>query len=184
MGKEELDAVLGGAPPSPEDLARLPLLDGVVNESMRLLPAIVHLLFKRPDAPIQLGEHRLPAGATIILSPLITHRDPAVFPDPLGFDPLRWQGPAPGPYAWMPFGAGPRTCVGASLSSYILRVQLAMILQRVRPELVAGTRVDLMVRAANLLFRGPVPVRLRPWAGARAGVERLDGDVRRLVRLG
>ncbi|MCK6503531.1 cytochrome P450 [Myxococcota bacterium] len=180
---EELDAALRGADPTPEDLHRLPLLDGVLQEAMRLLPPIVHLLFRRPQAPCALGPHEVPAGSTLILSPLVTHRDPQVFPDPLRFDPLRWQGAGPGPYAYLPFGAGPRTCLGAGLSQAILRLQLAQILQRFRPEVVPGARVDLAVRAANLVSRGPLPMRLVPRARARTTVEPIGGDIHRLVRL-
>lgn len=180
---EELDATLGGAPPTPATLGRLPLLDRVVNESMRLLPAIVHLLPRRPVADARLGDHLVPAGSTVLLSPLVTHRDPEVFPDPMRFDPGRWGTLTPSPYAWLPFGAGPRTCLGAGFASHILRVQLAMILQHHRPVLLPGTRVDLAVRAANLTLRSPLPLRLLPRADALTTVEPVSGNVRRLVRL-
>jgi len=180
---EEIDRVLGGEPPTPAAMAQLPLLDGVLQESMRVFPAIVHLLFRQPNAERRLGAHVIPAGAVIILSPLVTHRDPEVFPDPLRFDPSRWQAGGPGPYAYLPFGAGPRTCLGAALASYILRAQLVRILQRYRPVVAPHTRVDLVVRAANLATRGPLPIRLVPRSAASSRPEPVTGDLRRLVRL-
>lgn len=178
---DELDATLGGAEPTPD--TRLPLLDGVLNETMRLLPPIAHLLFRRPAEAMPLGAHVLPAGATLVLSPLVTHREPEVFPEPLRFDPGRWTGAAPGPYAYLPYGAGPRTCLGAGLASSILRVQLALILRGHRPVLAGPTRVDLTVRAANLVVDGALPMRLVPRGEAPRAVERVDGSIRRLVAL-
>lgn len=180
---DELDGALGGQAPTHEDLGRLPLLDGVVHETMRLLPPIVHLLFRRPDAPVQLGDHALPAGATVILSPLISHRDPTAFPEPLRFRPHRWVGARFDPYAFIPFGAGPRTCIGAGLAGAIVRIQLAMILQRRRPEMVGPLALDLRVRAANLLTLGPLPLRLPPRSAPNRAPAPLGGVIRRLVEL-
>lgn len=180
---DELDAALRGAPPSPDDLSRLPLLDAVVNESMRVLPPIVHLLFRQPAEPRSLGPYTVPPGAKVVLSPLVTHRDPEVFPDPLRFDPARWSASPPGPYAYMPFGAGPRLCVGAVFAGQVLRAQLATILQHHRPVVLPGTRVDLAVRAANLGTRAPLPLRLVPRREALRPPEPVRGDVRALVRL-
>jgi cytochrome P450 len=179
----EVDAVLRGAPPTADDLTRLPLLDAVVNESMRLLPAIVHLLFRQPTADRRLGPYRLPAGSLVILSPLVTHRDPDVFPDPLRFHPGRWSTIDPGPYEYLPYGAGPRMCIGSVLAAHMMRTQLAMILQRYRPTLEPGVRVDCQVRAATLGARAPVPLRFVDRRAPLRAPESVQGTIRDLVRL-
>lgn len=177
----ELDAVLRGAPPTGDDLARLPLLDAVIDESMRVLPAIVISLFRQPVTERRLGPYVLPAGSLVVLSPLVTHRDPDVFPEPLRFRPQRWAAIKPGPYEYMPYGAGPRMCMGAVFAAHLLRTQLAMILQRFRPVLQSGTRIDTQVRAANLGTRAAVPLRLVDRRGAISRPGGVRGSICELV---
>ena len=83
----EIDAVLGARPPELADAAAMPVLDRVIKESQRLLPATPFLFIRRSTAGFRLGDHALPEGASIILSPLVTHRLPSVFEEPLRFRP-------------------------------------------------------------------------------------------------
>jgi cytochrome P450 len=158
--QSELDRVLSGADPTEDDLLRLPLLNAIVNESLRLLPAIAHLIFRRPTTPIRLGPHALPKEGLVVLSPFVTHRHPDLFPNPARFQPERWNQIKPGPYEYMPFGAGPRMCIGAGFAAQVLRVQLATILRRFHPQLPPNVRIDYQVRAANLGTKTPIPLRL------------------------
>lgn len=158
--QSELDSVLSNADPTEDDLSRLPLLDAIVNESLRLLPAIAHLIFRRPRTATRLGPHILPNAGLIVLSPFVTHRHPELFPNPARFQPERWKHTKPGPYEFMPFGAGPRMCIGAGFAAQVVRVQLATILQRFYPQLPPNVRIDYQVRAANLGAKGPIPMRL------------------------
>lgn len=158
--QSEIDSVLRGAAPTEDDVSRLPLLDAVVHETMRLLPAIVHLMFRRSTSQTYLGPYALPQGAVVVVSPFVAHRQPDLFPNPRQFQPERWSHIKPGPYEYMPFGAGPRMCLGAAFAAQVLRLQLAMILQRFRPVLPAGVRIDYQVRAANLGAKAAIPLRL------------------------
>ena len=86
----ELDAALRGAPPTVDDLARLPLLDAVVKESMRILPPVpLHPRIVGEDH--ELGGHFFPAGSELFLSIFHMHHDPRTFPRPRSFDPRRWE---------------------------------------------------------------------------------------------
>lgn len=154
----EIDSVLHGDDPSESVIADMPWLDAVVNESMRLLPAIAHMMFRRSTCAARIGSYEIKEGSVIVVSPFATHRDPEVFPSPQRFDPERWSRITPGPYEYMPFGAGPRMCIGANFSAMVLRLQLAMMLQRFRPVLPKNTRIDYLVRAANLGAKDPIPL--------------------------
>ena len=107
----ELAAVLGGRLPTPADLPRLPYTERVVLEVLRLYPA-AYMLGRQAVAPCDLGGYRLPAGATLLMSPWVMHRDPRWFADPDRFHPDRWaDGLAKRlpHFAYFPFGGGPRS---------------------------------------------------------------------------
>jgi cytochrome P450 len=181
--EEELRSALHGAAPSLDQVAGLPLLDAVVKESMRLLPAVAFLFFRRAQEPISLGGLELPAGATFLISPVVAHRDPALFPDPLEFRPERWRGLDPSPYQYFPFGAGPRMCIGAPFATQSIRILLATMLQRFRFEPVPGTRVDRMVRGITMGPKRAVPMRVRLPEGPPSPAVSLSGDLHELVKL-
>ncbi|HMV66962.1 MAG TPA: cytochrome P450, partial [Myxococcota bacterium] len=167
---DALDAELARLPGPPEvgDLAALPVLDGVLKESMRLLPATPFLFIRQADGGAEIGGHALPPGAWLLLSPLITHRDPDRFPDPLAFRPARWEGLAPTPHEYLPFGAGPRMCLGAGFAAQTLRLVLPMILRDWRPELPpAGVRVDLRTQGITMGPAPALPATLRRPGGPR-----------------
>ncbi|HET7544194.1 MAG TPA: cytochrome P450 [Polyangiaceae bacterium] len=138
---DELAGKLRGGAPSFEDLAELPLLDRVVKESLRLCPpaALNHRIAARDS---ELGEYRIPAGTEILSSIYHTHRMPELYPDPLRFRPERWHDADPGPYGYNPFSAGPRMCIGATFAWFEIKIVLALLLQRVRLELVPNQRID------------------------------------------
>ncbi|MCI0482974.1 MAG: cytochrome P450, partial [candidate division NC10 bacterium] len=78
----------------------------------------------------------------VIYSQYMTHHLPELYPNPERFDPDRWLSTEPSPYAYLPFGSGPRMCIGYAFSMTMLRITLAMILQRYRLSLVPGATVD------------------------------------------
>jgi len=131
---DELAAVLGGRAPVVDDLARLPFLERILNESLRLYPP-VHFIDRRPVADVELGGERLRAGSYLLLSPLVTQRDPRFFDDPGSFRPERWGaedgGPSPARLSF-PFGAGPHGCVGERLARLEMSLALATLAQRWR----------------------------------------------------
>ncbi len=143
---QELNQVLNGRTPQPEDLARLPYTDKVVKESMRLYPPAWSLA-RTVVKEIELGGYRIPAGANVVMSPWILHRDPRFFPQPEQFNPERWtpdlQQRLP-KFAYFPFGGGPRLCIGASFAVMEANLLLAAIAQRFQLRMAPGRPVSAL----------------------------------------
>lgn len=173
-------AGLRGAPPSVEELARLPLLEGVVKESLRLLPPVpIHPRLVAEDS--ELGGHFLPAGSEVFLSIYHLHHDPDIFPDPKVFRPRRWETARPSVYEYNPFSAGPRMCIGAAFAMLEIKLVLAMLLSRFRFELPANTRVDPRVAITMAPSQG-LRMTLRPRGMASRLPNRVGGRVRELAQ--
>ncbi len=140
----ELDAVLGGRPPRHEDLARLPYARMVIEESMRLYPP-AHTISRQAVGDDAVLGHRIPAGSAIIIAPWLLHRKPALWSDPLRFDPERFSSQMSAQrhrFAYIPFGAGPRICIGMAFAMAEAVLILAAIAQRYRLRLKAGHPVE------------------------------------------
>jgi pentalenene oxygenase len=140
---DELTTELGDAAVRHSDFARLPLLDRVVKEALRLHTPN-WLLTRRATEPTTLGGYRIPAGAEVGFSLTALHRDPRVFGSPLEFDPDRWldedlAGHATG--AFLPFGVGRHRCPGDTFAWAELGVALATILREWRLVHRPGTKV-------------------------------------------
>ncbi|HLK52692.1 MAG TPA: cytochrome P450, partial [Candidatus Angelobacter sp.] len=134
--QRDLRAVLAGREPTLDDLAQLPYLDWVLNESLRLYPpAWMQLRFVTEE--VELGGVRLPAGTLLILSQWVLHRLPELWQAPDSFMPERWnpereqQLPSG---AYFPFGGGPRTCIGMPFALLEAKLILASVLQRYTPQ--------------------------------------------------
>ncbi|MEU0500281.1 cytochrome P450 [Nocardia sp. NPDC005998] len=130
---DRLRAELRAAGPdaTPLELAGLPYLDAVCQETLRLHPA-VPIVLRRLTAPFTLRGVALAAGETIGVAVPLLHSDPAVWSDPEQFRPERFLDRKYRPFEFAPFGGGHRRCVGASLADYELRIVLATVLGRVR----------------------------------------------------
>ncbi|MBL9099341.1 MAG: cytochrome P450 [Myxococcales bacterium] len=119
----------------PEVVARLPYLEGVCHETLRLypiLPLVPRTLFK----PMQLGEHTIPAGDNVGFCPAIVHRHPDLYPEPDTFKPERWLVRKFTPFEFIPFGGGIRRCIGAAFALYEMKLVLAAILPHHRLSLL------------------------------------------------
>ena len=158
---EELSRVLAGEPPTLEQLDQLPLLDRVIKESMRVLPASAYS--HRVSAElVQLGPFQLSKGTPVIFSQIITHHMPDLFPEPNRFRPERWQTITPSPYAYFPFAAGPRMCVGAGLALMTLKITLLAILQRHHLTVLPGAAINGKVTSTMLNPISGMPMRVLP----------------------
>jgi len=138
---EELDRLVSGEVPTPEEVESMPYLEGALKETMRLFPAGTWTA-RLAMQDFELDSHSFPKGTWIVMSPYITHRIPEVFPEPHKFKPERWLSIHPSPYEFMPFSAGPRYCIGTSLAMLQLKIALSILLKRYRYTLKSGTKVD------------------------------------------
>jgi len=128
----ELDAVLQGRTPSPDDYPRLRYTEMVLAESMRLYPPAWGL-GRMALEEVEIAGYPLPKGAIVVLSQWVTHRDPRFWPDPERFHPLRFTDEAKAArpkLAYFPFGAGSRICIGESFAWMEGVLILATIAQR------------------------------------------------------
>ena len=136
---EELAVSLGGRTPVAADLPRLPYTRMVLAEAMRLYPP-AWVIGRRAVAPYPVRGTTLPARTVVLLSPYVVHRDPRWWPEPDAFRPERWAGEAPSrpKFAYFPFGAGTRVCIGEQFAWMEGTLVLATIAQRWRLRLVPG----------------------------------------------
>jgi cytochrome P450 len=177
----ELTGVLGGAAPTVEQQEQLPLLDRVIKESMRVLPASAYS--QRVTAvAVNLGPLHLRRGSVVIFSQFISHHLPELFPDPERFLPERWRTLAPPPYAYLPFAAGPRLCLGASLALMTLKTTLPVILQRHRLAVLPGARINGKVISTMLTPTSGMPMLILP-PTARFSSNPVEGNIHDLVTL-
>jgi cytochrome P450 len=138
--QDEIRSMLAGREPTIDELARIPYLDWVLDESMRLYPpAWMQMRFVAKESEID--GVKLPVGTLLILSQWVMHRLPEIWQNAAVFNPERWdpeneQHIPPG--AYFPFGGGPRTCIGMPLAQLEAKIILASLLQRYTPQPIPG----------------------------------------------
>ena len=136
---DDFDAMLAGRVPTARDAFHMNYAEMTLAESLRLRPPnAVFFRIARRDDVLPTGA-RIEAGSKLLISPYVIQRDPRYFPDPERFDPERFS-PARRHnrprYAYIPFGGGPRVCIGQPLAMLQCKLVLARVAQRVRLELV------------------------------------------------
>lgn len=159
--REEVDRVLSGRVPRASDLETLDLLGAGLKEALRLYPPVGALMSRRVVRPLQLGAWTLPAGALLRISPWVIQRDARWYAQPEAFCPERFAGQAEPPPrgAWLPFGAGPRVCIGQHFAMIEMTLVAAMLLQRY--ELHRPADEPLPRPEFNVTLRPAAPIRLR-----------------------
>jgi cytochrome P450 len=141
--RAEVERVLGQREPTAADLDALPYTEQVVNEALRLYSPI-HSISRVALEDDELGGYFIPAGATMYVSLYATHRLATLWPDPDRFDPDRFTADETlrrPRFAFIPFAAGHRNCVGASTAVVELKLAVAMIAQRYELTPAPGQRV-------------------------------------------
>lgn len=145
MLRREIAQVIGARAPQYADLPRLTYCRQVIEETLRLYPP-AWLITRRAIEADELDGHPIPAGAIIIISPYTIHRHPAYWIDPDQFRPERFaseRGDHPWPRsAYIPFGAGPRLCIGQNFGMVEAMLILAAIAQQIRFEPAPGQPAD------------------------------------------
>jgi cytochrome P450 len=160
--ESELAEVLGGRVPQASDLPRLAYTRRAIEESLRIFPPVWGVV---RDARVadEIGGYHIPARSMVVLSPYITHRHPAFWPEPERFDPDRFlpERVAERPkFAWFPFLGGPHQCIGQEFAMMELTLVVAMVAQWFRLELSPDYRLEVKPML-SLRPRGPLWMSLR-----------------------
>ena len=159
--EREVDAVVAGGPIRPEHLDRLVYTRAVIEEAMRLYPP-VPILSRAAIADDRIGDLKIPARSIVTVAPYVLHRHRTLWDEPDSFMPERFlpeRRQAIDRFAYLPFGAGPRVCIGASFSLQEAVIVLAAVVRSARLDLVEGHVVSPLHRI-TLRPDGGLPMRL------------------------
>lgn len=157
---DELDGEIDDGPVTPETVSDLDQLNAVLDESMRMLPA-VWAFGRQATEDVEIAGHRLPEGSQIMMSQWVVQRDPEIWEAPETFDPGRWldgRADEKPRFAHFPFGGGPRTCIGDRFAMMEARLCLATLLKDLEVEALQSTRPEL---DPSITLRPGEPVRAR-----------------------
>ncbi|MGK4000978.1 cytochrome P450 [Sorangium sp. So ce1036] len=163
---EEINDVTGGRPIEVEQVGRLERLDAAIKEVLRLHP-VVSTIGRKLKKPVKIGGFDLPEGVVVIPCAYLTHRLPHLYPEPARFNPERFLGKKPDLYAWLPFGGGPRRCIGMAFALFEIKIVLATVLSQLP---------DLRLQHAK-----PAPASLRAFLFAPKGGTPVMWNQRRAV---
>lgn len=147
---EEVDQVLGGRLATLADLKQLTYTEQIIKETMRLFPAAI-AVSRVAIEDVEIGGHTVKKGQSVGVSFWTLHRDERWYPEPLKFDPERWspENEAKIPrYAYVPFGAGPRVCLGNQFAMMEAQLVLATIAQHYTLTLREGVKIEPEYRFA------------------------------------
>lgn len=159
----ELAQALGGRTPTFDDLPQLSYTRMVIDETLRLFPP-GWMFVRSAQAADEVGGYHIPAQASMMISPYVTHRLPEYWPQPDRFDPERFNPEQPAErhrFAYLPFAMGPRKCIGDQFALVEATLLLAMIAQRFRLNPAPG-RLVRALPVATLRPRPGVLVTLQP----------------------
>jgi cytochrome P450 len=158
----EVDEVLGEGPVAPEQLDRLIFTRAVIEEAMRLYPPVV-FINRAAINDDRIGNLKIPRRSLVSVSPYVLHRHRRLWDNPEAFVPDRFLPENRGAidrFAYLPFGAGPRICIGASFSLQEAVIVLAHVVRAARLDLVEGHPVSPVLKV-TLRPAGGLPMRMR-----------------------
>lgn len=155
---DELGQVLAGRAPTLQDLPQLRFTRAVLDETLRLFPP-AWAIGREPREDVVVAGIAIPRGTQVVVCPWVMHRDARFFLDPERFWPERWlTEPAPPRFAYLPFGAGPRVCIGSHFALAEAALVLSVLLQAADFQLVPQPDLALMP-TVTLRPSGPVLMR-------------------------
>jgi cytochrome P450 len=157
--EEELETVLQGRTPAIGNLPQLPYTLQVLNEVLRVYP-VIPFTVRRVARTTTLGGYAMPENSLIFLNMANIHHHPAFWDNPHTFNPDRWAADAAKRQhrlAFMPFGAGPRLCIGNNMALMEAHLLIAMIAQKYRLDLLPTTKVETEV-AITMRHKGGLPM--------------------------
>jgi cytochrome P450 len=163
--EREIESVCHGKTPTLADLKQLPFILQIFKESMRLYPP-AYILGRRTYRDVEIGGWPIKKNQLVFVNIAGIHRKPDLFPNPDAFDPDRFANDAEKTWprhAYMPFGAGPRICIGNHFALMEAHITLATLLQRVRVDMLSNAPVKTET-LITLRPKGGLPMRAIPRA--------------------
>jgi cytochrome P450 len=159
---QELDAILGGREPTANDLPDLGYTERVVKETLRLYPPAIAVFMRQAVTDVEIAGYTLSRNSLVQLFPYICQHDPRWFPEPERFDPDRFlpeHQRTLSPFAYFPFGGGPRVCIGNTFAMMEMTLVAATLLQHLKVELAVGQEKAQPVALMSLRPKGEVRLR-------------------------
>jgi cytochrome P450 len=157
------------------------LLDRAIKESMRILPASSYSQ-RINERPVRLRALELQRGTVIIWSPYMTHHRADLYPLPERFLPSRWETIRPSAYEYLPFGAGPRLCIGGPLAMMVLKATLPRILLRYRLQVEPDAEINGRVISTMLTPTTAIPMQVHAPDGKYVASP-IRGNIHEMVEL-
>ncbi|KAJ7305927.1 hypothetical protein JRQ81_010293, partial [Phrynocephalus forsythii] len=162
--QDEIDSVLPNKAPLTYDaIMNLEYLDMVVNETQRLYP-LGGRIERASKKDVEINGVTIPKGTVVMISPYVLHRNPEFWPEPEEFRPERFSKENNiDPYTFLPFGAGPRNCIGMRFALVTMKVAIVALLQHFSFRVCKETPIPLKMRAAAFLMpEKPIVLKLVP----------------------
>lgn len=165
--RDEIDSIFGDAPdrtPTMADLRKMCYLEQCIKESLRLYPS-VPLIARRVTEDIRMGGHVLPNTSDVFIIPYATHRLASIYPNPEAFEPARFTAEncrSRHPYAYLPFSAGPRNCVGYKFAMIEIKTVIANVLRKFTLHTVPGREKIVPSFRITLRAQGGLWIRFEP----------------------
>ncbi|XP_067675347.1 cytochrome P450 3A24-like [Haliotis asinina] len=161
---EEVDTVLGDTTPDYDNIGGLKYMDHVIMETLRLYPAVTGATREATET-VTIKGYTFPKGCAVVVSALAIHRDRDIYPDPHSFKPDRWDRKSEmDPMNYLPFGHGPRQCLGMRLAQMEMKLALARILKQIQFEPAEDTLASIREEDVDVftgIFNTKKPIMLR-----------------------
>lgn len=145
----------------PMEIVRLPYLNAVCSETLRIYPIAFFAFPRILQAPMQLMDYDLPKGTMLSICIYLTHHRPDIYPEPQQFKPERFLERQFSPYEYLPFGGSNRRCLGAAFAMFEMKLALANILSRCSLELAQKTPLMPVRRGITFAPKGGVHLTLK-----------------------
>ncbi|MGE0609152.1 MAG: cytochrome P450 [Pirellulales bacterium] len=163
--RDEVQSATGGTPPEFKHLSQMTFLDQMIHETLRHRPPVIALFAREAIQEVEIGGWTLPKGALVHVLPYTVHHDERWFPNPDEFDPERFsplQLAKQQPYAYFPFGVGPRWCIGGHFAQMEIGLAAAVLLQEYEIEPAEGQSEPTAFSDLSLRPKGGLRLRMTP----------------------
>ena len=142
----------------PAEITKLPYLNAVCCETLRIYPIVIFTFPRLLQAPMQLMGYNIPKGMILAPSIYLVHHRPDIYPEPKRFKPERFLERQFSPYEYLPFGGGNRRCIGTAFAMFEMKLVLAKVLSRYSLELAKNSLVMPVRRGVTMAPAGGVPL--------------------------